>query len=68
MNLIALRGEDVVRDVIDDDLMATDANRSVVEAMNVLRASLAIPLKISGEVCGLLAVGDKDMATNYSFG
>ena len=35
---------------------------------NTLRASLAIPLKVSGEVWGLLAVGDKATGSNYSLG
>ena len=65
-NLIVSRAEDVLRDVLDDKLIATDEQKSAVDAMNELRASLAIPLKVCGDVWGVLAVGDKAAATNYS--
>ena len=68
LNVLVERGEDVARDVLDDDLVPRDAERNVVSAMGTLRASLAIPLKVSGEVWGVLAVGDKDTGTNYSLG
>ena len=68
LNVIAERGEDVVRDVMDDDLLATEHERSIVNAMHALGASLAIPLTVSGDVWGVLAVGDKNTATNYTVG
>jgi GAF domain-containing protein len=68
LDLVAERGQDVVRDVLEDELLSTAGERRVIDAMNKLRASLAIPLKISGEVWGLLAIGDKHTATNYSLG
>ena len=66
LDLLVNRAEDVLRDVLDDMLIATDGQKSAVDAMNTLRASLAIPLKVCGEVWGVLAVGDKATATNYS--
>ena len=66
LDLLVSRAEDVLRDVLDDNLVASDDQKSAVDAMNQIRASLAIPLKVCGEVWGVLAVGDKATATNYS--
>jgi hypothetical protein len=66
LDLIVNRAEDVLRDVLEDDLTPSDSQKSAVDAMNAIRASLAIPLKVCGEVWGVLAVGDKGTATNYS--
>ena len=66
LDLLVNRAEDVLRDVLDDNLTSSGDQKSAVDAMNAVRASLAIPLKVCGEVWGVLTVGDKATATNYS--
>jgi GAF domain-containing protein len=63
-----VEGRELVRDVLEEDLTATQSEAPLVRAMNALGASLVFPLVVSGEVWGALTVGEKQDATNFSFG
>ena len=66
LRVVTERRSELARDILDEDLAATRTEDEIIRGMLELRAALAFPLVVGGELWGVLTVGEKASQRNYS--